>query len=90
MQIIRVLFFFWTVISTKCITPPEQNGKHSSSHQPFPNEVVTFEYFQHQIDLLASLMRPKKIGIKGSDGVSHAFLAKPKDDLRKDTRMMVR
>ncbi len=35
-----------------------------------------------------SLQRPRKISIWGSDGKSYNFLCKPKDDLRKDARLM--
>jgi serine/threonine-protein kinase ATR len=35
-----------------------------------------------------SLQRPKKITMLGSDGHEYLFLCKPKDDLRKDCRMM--
>ena len=38
--------------------------------------------------VLASLQKPKKLTIVGSDGQKYAFLCKPKDDLRKDLRMM--
>lgn len=37
---------------------------------------------------MSSLQRPKKIVFVGSDGAEHPFLAKPKDDLRKDHRLM--
>ncbi|KAI8321166.1 hypothetical protein GQ54DRAFT_262327 [Martensiomyces pterosporus] len=37
---------------------------------------------------MRSLQRPKKIVIIGSDGRSYRFLCKPKDDLRKDARLM--
>jgi serine/threonine-protein kinase ATR len=37
---------------------------------------------------MASLQRPKKITFIGSDGQKYSFLAKPKDDLRKDYRLM--
>jgi serine/threonine-protein kinase ATR len=37
---------------------------------------------------MRSLQKPRKITIKGSDGQNYMFLGKPKDDLRKDARMM--
>lgn len=37
---------------------------------------------------MRSLMKPRRITIKGSDGNSYMFLGKPKDDLRKDARLM--
>lgn len=37
---------------------------------------------------MRSLARPRKITIEGSDGRLYVFLGKPKDDLRKDARLM--
>lgn len=37
---------------------------------------------------MASLQKPKKISLKGSDGRSYTMMCKPKDDLRKDCRLM--
>ena len=41
-----------------------------------------------QVEILASLQKPKKISLKGSDGRSYTMMCKPKDDLRKDCRLM--
>ncbi len=35
---------------------------------------------------LCPLQKPKKLTLTGSDGAPYSFLAKPKDDLRKDYR----
>lgn len=35
-----------------------------------------------------SLAKPRKFTVNGSDGIKYMFLAKPKDDLRKDARLM--
>lgn len=37
---------------------------------------------------MSSLAKPRKVTLKGSDGLIYSFLAKPKDDLRKDARIM--
>ena len=37
---------------------------------------------------MRSLAKPRKITISGSDGNVYMFLGKPKDDLRKDARLM--
>lgn len=74
------------VLSTLTLTlPPDGPPVSDSSHVPFPTK-VTMTGVRDGIDLLQSLMRPKKIRVLGSDGNEYAFLAKPKDDLRKDTR----
>lgn len=38
--------------------------------------------------VLNSLQRPRKISVRGSDGRVYGLLCKPKDDLRKDQRLM--
>jgi serine/threonine-protein kinase ATR len=35
-----------------------------------------------------SMQKPRKITVRGSDGARYPFLVKPKDDLRKDARLM--
>ena len=40
------------------------------------------------MEVLASLQKPKKIALRGTDGREYAMLCKPKDDLRKDGRLM--
>jgi len=67
--------------------PPGGSPPPDASHRAFAPPVV-IAGVRDGIDLLQSLMRPKKLVLVGSDGVDYPFLAKPKDDLRKDTRMM--
>ena len=38
--------------------------------------------------MMASLQKPRKLTIVGSDRKNYNFLLKPKDDLRKDNRLM--
>ncbi|KAJ7506601.1 hypothetical protein B0H11DRAFT_1706690 [Mycena galericulata] len=59
-----------------------------SHHQPFPLNAPTFAAFADEIEVMRSLAKPRKITIKGSDGQVYMFLGKPKDDLRKDARLM--
>lgn len=74
------------------------------SHQPFPQAAptikgkrqtslgdlldMTLTGFDDEIEIMKSLQKPRKITIQGSDGNSYMFLGKPKDDLRKDARLM--
>ena len=44
--------------------------------------------FNDEIEVIYSLAQPKKISIQGSNGTTYKFLGKPKDDLRKDARLM--
>ena len=41
-----------------------------------------------RVEIMPSLQRPRKIAIYSQTGARHPFLCKPKDDLRKDSRMM--
>jgi serine/threonine-protein kinase ATR len=45
------------------------------------------EFFD-EIEVMRSLAKPRKITIRGSNGQIYMFLGKPKDDLRKDARLM--
>ncbi|XP_020211373.1 serine/threonine-protein kinase ATR isoform X2 [Cajanus cajan] len=51
-------------------------------------DLPTITGIADEAEILSSLQRPKKIILLGSDGLEHPFLCKPKDDLRKDARMM--
>ena len=49
---------------------------------------LTFVVLSDEIEIMRSLAKPRKITITGSDGQIYSFLGKPKDDLRKDSRLM--
>ncbi|KAG6812100.1 hypothetical protein H0H92_004400 [Tricholoma furcatifolium] len=66
--------------------PPTSSAE--SAHQPFPPNAPTFERFFDEIEIMRSLAKPRKITIQGSNGQVYMFLGKPKDDLRKDARLM--
>ncbi|XP_062086906.1 serine/threonine-protein kinase ATR isoform X2 [Humulus lupulus] len=51
-------------------------------------DLPTIAGIADEAEILSSLQRPKKIILLGSDGMERPFLCKPKDDLRKDARMM--
>ncbi|XP_027365272.1 serine/threonine-protein kinase ATR [Abrus precatorius] len=51
-------------------------------------DIPTISGIADEAEILSSLQRPKKIILLGSDGHERPFLCKPKDDLRKDARMM--
>lgn len=54
----------------------------------FSKEPVTVTAFLDEALVLNSLQKPRKMSIRGSDGHVYSILAKPKDDLRKDQRLM--
>ena len=58
------------------------------THRAFSKETVTISSFLDEALVLNSLARPRKINIRGSDGKIYGMLCKPKDDLRKDQRLL--
>ncbi|EMC92674.1 hypothetical protein BAUCODRAFT_77061 [Baudoinia panamericana UAMH 10762] len=54
----------------------------------FAQEKITIQGFSDDVLVLSSLQRPKKVTVRGSDGKMYGLLCKPKDDLRKDQRLM--
>ena len=57
-------------------------------HEPFPSGLITIEALEDQVMVMPSLVQPKRITFRGNDGNMYPFLAKPKDDLRRDCRLM--
>ncbi|XP_074371417.1 serine/threonine-protein kinase ATR [Apium graveolens] len=66
----------------------EQKMTSSLSSSIFATDLPTILGIADEAEILSSLQRPKKIVLLGSDGIERPFLCKPKDDLRKDARMM--
>ncbi|XP_048190899.1 serine/threonine-protein kinase ATR isoform X4 [Perognathus longimembris pacificus] len=59
-----------------------------ANHDAFPGHWIYIAGFDDTVEILPSLQKPKKISIKGSDGKLYIMMCKPKDDLRKDCRLM--
>ena len=57
-------------------------------HKAFSRDTITISTFLDEVLVLNSLQRPRKISVRGSDGRVYGLLCKPKDDLRKDQRLM--
>ncbi|KAL8694218.1 MAG: hypothetical protein Q9218_001105 [Villophora microphyllina] len=68
--------------------PQGSNTVDMRKHRAFVKETVTISAFLDNVLVLNSLQKPRKITIRGSDGHLYALLCKPKDDLRKDQRLM--
>lgn len=49
---------------------------------------VHIKKIEENIVIMPSLQRPRRISLRGSDGKEYLFMCKPKDDLRKDFRLM--
>ncbi|XP_075717588.1 serine/threonine-protein kinase ATR isoform X2 [Rhinoderma darwinii] len=70
-------------------TLPSTAGKRDhADHDPFPGHWAYIAGFDDVVEILPSLQKPKKISLKGTDGKSYIMMCKPKDDLRKDCRLM--
>lgn len=67
---------------------PNRNRDEDQPNLPLKDNLVYIKEFGETVTLFRSLVRPKRITIKGSDGHSYAMMCKPKDDLRKDNRTM--
>ncbi|XP_046813707.1 serine/threonine-protein kinase ATR isoform X1 [Vespa crabro] len=57
-------------------------------HHPFSSECVHIAGIEEKVVVMQSLQRPRRIELKGSDGKKYLFMCKPKDDLRRDFRLM--
>ncbi|KAG1768696.1 hypothetical protein EDD22DRAFT_1041450 [Suillus occidentalis] len=69
--------------------PPVSSMNHRDKrHNLFDPLSPTFSVFYDDIEIMHSLAKPRKFTVNGSDGIKYMFLAKPKDDLRKDARLM--
>ncbi|KAJ5770783.1 uncharacterized protein N7511_002834 [Penicillium nucicola] len=64
------------------------NHKVAPCRLGFPRDPTTIEAVLDDAQILNSLQKPRKISIRGSDGKIYNALCKPKDDLRKDQRLM--
>ena len=68
--------------------PTVTENVNMKSHKAFTRDTITISTVLEDVLVLNSLQRPRKIMIRGSDGNLYALLCKPKDDLRKDQRLM--
>ncbi|KAF2712355.1 hypothetical protein K504DRAFT_372017 [Pleomassaria siparia CBS 279.74] len=68
--------------------PTGHDSRAIRNHNPFPQDAITISAFMDDVLVLSSLQRPRKVNVRGSDGRSYGLLCKPKDDLRKDQRLM--
>ena len=80
-------------VKTHSPFPSHQPTIFSKFNPPLPCVLVTSQLtwvveIEEEADVMNSLQRPRKIKIRGTDGRLYGFLCKPKDDLRKDARLM--
>lgn len=72
--------------SLNVILPP--NNQVTDTHRPFPTRLPMIQGFDDTVEIMHSLQKPRKIVVHASDGRRYPFLCKPRDDLRKDARLM--
>ncbi|KAL8830882.1 MAG: hypothetical protein Q9191_001178 [Dirinaria sp. TL-2023a] len=70
------------------VLPTVTDNVKMRAHKAFSKDIITISSFLDDVLVLNSLQRPRRISIRGSDGNVYALLCKPKDDLRKDQRLM--
>ncbi|XP_025986385.1 serine/threonine-protein kinase ATR [Solenopsis invicta] len=58
------------------------------NHNPFLLRWAHITKIEENVVIMPSLQRPRRISLRGSDGKEYLFMCKPKDDLRKDFRLM--
>ena len=68
--------------------PTVTDNVNMRTHRAFSKDTITISTFLDEVLVLNSLQRPRKISVRGSDGRVYGLLCKPKDDLRKDQRLM--
>ncbi|KAJ5778568.1 hypothetical protein N7520_001814 [Penicillium odoratum] len=68
--------------------PATHDAEYLKGFRAFPRDPTTIEAVLDEALILNSLQKPRKISIRGSDGKIYNALCKPKDDLRKDQRLM--
>ncbi|KAH2203789.1 hypothetical protein KXW59_002016 [Aspergillus fumigatus] len=68
--------------------PASHETEYLKGFRAFPRDPTTIDAVLDDAQVLSSLQKPRKISIRGSDGKIYNVLCKPKDDLRKDQRLM--
>lgn len=64
------------------------NVKNSSTFSVFPHNAIYIKKICEKVTVIRSAAKPKKIVVQCSDGIYYNLMLKPKDDLRKDYRLM--
>ena len=77
-----------TNIKLKTHFPKLYDLVSANIHVPGTNSSIYIEDYDDDVFIFNSLQKPKRIGIRGSDGQKYFYILKNKDDLRRDTRFM--
>ena len=65
------------VQSSLTVTLPLDGGGRYDNLNPFPGNQPTIVKFEDKVEVMASLVRPKKITILASDGQKYVMMCKP-------------
>ncbi|XP_059610309.1 serine/threonine-protein kinase ATR-like [Phlebotomus argentipes] len=60
----------------------------SANHNAFPRRMYYIQSMRNSMVVLRSMQKPRKVVLLADDGLEYSVLMKPKDDLRKDFRLM--
>ena len=63
--------------SSLTVTLPLDGGGRYDDLNPFPGNQPTIVKFEDKVEVMASLVRPKKITILASDGQKYVMMCKP-------------
>ncbi|XP_035792224.1 serine/threonine-protein kinase ATR-like [Anopheles albimanus] len=59
-----------------------------NAFKPYPMNAIYIRGIEEEVIVLHSLQKPRKITLRGHNGRLYTMMMKPKDDLRKDFRLM--
>ena len=63
--------------SSLTVTLPLDGDGHYGNHNPFPGYQPTIVRFEDHVEVLMSLVRPKKVTVLASDGKKYTMMCKP-------------
>ncbi|XP_058118303.1 serine/threonine-protein kinase ATR-like [Anopheles ziemanni] len=64
------------------------NKSSGTDFKPYPTNDIYIASIEEEVTVLHSLQKPRKINLRGHNGRLYTMMMKPKDDLRKDFRLM--
>lgn len=65
-----------------------QRDRCGDTFNAFPNQAIYIQGCGNDLVVMPSLQKPKRMKLIGDDGCDYLIMMKPKDDLRKDFRLM--
>lgn len=63
-------------------------GQYNKRNSRYSRRGIRIQYFARTVQVISSKQRPRKLSMRGSDGVDYVFLLKGHEDLRQDERVM--